>query len=274
MSIRASRVGSRRLSMRFRGVLRAAPAGRTSTVLMVAIVVLLCAVTGSLAWAQTSYPASPEMASNGVSTYTKETSGSGILVSLYDASASLVGFATVATTESGGILADWRGEDGMHVQLESISGGEVYRLTDVFDGETGEMVFNHQAAEWTISDGAARVIALNQVAVELAAASLDAGSPASTMGASPSGTRVSSDAEEPCEGGDCRGSGFSASKSYCCKEASGNASVCCTNSLCWGCCEWMTCDAMCAMGDYICSCGITGTSCGTREGAEDLHLHW
>jgi len=64
-----------------------------------------------------------------------------------------------------------------------------------------------------------------------------------------------------CTGYTCRGFGTGAAKSLCCQDATNDANVCCWNSVCIGCCSFLSCDAACGIGDYICFCGRTGTSC-------------
>lgn len=66
-----------------------------------------------------------------------------------------------------------------------------------------------------------------------------------------------------CSGYRCRGTGTGTAKSLCCESATNDANVCCWNSLCIGCCSLLSCDAGCAIGDYICFCGRTGTSCSS-----------
>lgn len=66
-----------------------------------------------------------------------------------------------------------------------------------------------------------------------------------------------------CTGYRCRGEGVGSAKSLCCEDATNDANLCCWNSLCIGCCSFLSCDAGCAIGDYICFCGRTGTSCSS-----------
>jgi hypothetical protein len=71
-----------------------------------------------------------------------------------------------------------------------------------------------------------------------------------------------------CNGPYCRGTDVAPSRSYCCYEARLAAGSCCWNSLCIGCCQylsnWGSCDAWCAVGDYFCFCGVTGISCSAN----------
>ncbi|MGD2113915.1 MAG: hypothetical protein PVG07_02610 [Acidobacteriota bacterium] len=64
-----------------------------------------------------------------------------------------------------------------------------------------------------------------------------------------------------CSGYTCRGFGTGAARSLCCQNATNDANVCCWNAICIGCCSFLDCDAACGIGDYICFCGRTGTSC-------------
>lgn len=60
-----------------------------------------------------------------------------------------------------------------------------------------------------------------------------------------------------------RGSSYGASKSSACQGARDDANTKCSNCSCLGCCGWLspTCDCACGVGDYMCSCGITGFAC-------------
>lgn len=60
-----------------------------------------------------------------------------------------------------------------------------------------------------------------------------------------------------------RGSSYGASKSSACQGARDDANTKCSNCSCLGCCGWLsaTCDCACGVGDYVCSCGITGFAC-------------
>ncbi len=64
-----------------------------------------------------------------------------------------------------------------------------------------------------------------------------------------------------CNGSHCRGFGTGGAASGCCAEAWQDASDCCTNGICWGCCQFLSCDKACGIGDYICFCGVTGIEC-------------
>jgi len=64
-----------------------------------------------------------------------------------------------------------------------------------------------------------------------------------------------------CTGRQVRGSSISGTRSGCCEAATDDANGQCSNGACWGCCSLLSCDASCALGDYGCFCGITGTAC-------------
>jgi hypothetical protein len=62
---------------------------------------------------------------------------------------------------------------------------------------------------------------------------------------------------------DVRGHCVGDSRSGACWCAKNDANYQCNNSACWGCCDWLSqdCDCACLVGDYFCSCGITGFPC-------------
>lgn len=64
-----------------------------------------------------------------------------------------------------------------------------------------------------------------------------------------------------CDGFKCRGMSTAVVASTCCAEAWQEASNCCTNGICWGCCRFRECDTGCGFGDYVCICGVTGIQC-------------
>lgn len=64
-----------------------------------------------------------------------------------------------------------------------------------------------------------------------------------------------------CDGFRCRGFGAAGAASLCCEDAWQDASNCCTNGICWGCCAFLGCDTACGLGSYICFCGVTGIEC-------------
>ncbi|MEA2693856.1 MAG: hypothetical protein QOJ16_3243 [Acidobacteriota bacterium] len=64
-----------------------------------------------------------------------------------------------------------------------------------------------------------------------------------------------------CTGRRARGTNIAATRSGCCEGATDDANWQCWNAYCTGCCSLLSCDAVCALGDYACSCGVTGTSC-------------
>lgn len=66
-----------------------------------------------------------------------------------------------------------------------------------------------------------------------------------------------------CYGSYYRGFGTGSSKSLCCQDAINDVNVKCSNSYCYGCCSLLSCDAVCGVGDYVCSCGISGRACSS-----------
>ncbi len=66
-----------------------------------------------------------------------------------------------------------------------------------------------------------------------------------------------------CYGRYVRGSTINRSRSYCCQYARDDANIKCSNRYCVGCCSFWSCDTYCGIGDYFCSCGITGRSCSS-----------
>lgn len=67
-----------------------------------------------------------------------------------------------------------------------------------------------------------------------------------------------------CTGSRNRGDSVSGTRSGCCENANDEVQGECWNSKCAGCCETLSCDAVCALGDYFCSCGVTGYECGAQ----------
>lgn len=67
-----------------------------------------------------------------------------------------------------------------------------------------------------------------------------------------------------CTGSSNRGDSVSGTRSDCCEKAGDEVQGECWNSRCAGCCETLSCDAVCALGDYFCSCGVTGYECGAQ----------
>jgi hypothetical protein len=230
-----------------------------------AVLVLATIVTiteGHRVLAQSAYPATAEMLSNGVATYTKEAvPGSGVTVALYDASSSLVGSAIVTNTETGGMLADWTGSAGEHIHLLRNGAGDAYQLINVPSGQTGSISRNYQANGWLVSSIALLIIAEHQVAVQRTACALAAGSPAETAWMANPSPPALAGPEPECHNLGCRGTAVSDTRSWCCREANSRLQGCCSNAACWGCCETLGCDATCALGDYFCFCGQSGLSC-------------
>lgn len=58
-----------------------------------------------------------------------------------------------------------------------------------------------------------------------------------------------------------RGVGAGSSRSAACTKAREDALYACWNCACAGCCEYLSCDCWCGVGDYLCQCGITGYRC-------------
>lgn len=59
-----------------------------------------------------------------------------------------------------------------------------------------------------------------------------------------------------------RGSAVGSSRSLACDSATNDVQSKCINQWCWGCCQLLTCDCVCGVGDYFCSCGRSGDPCG------------
>ncbi|MCP3961607.1 MAG: hypothetical protein GY719_27520 [bacterium] len=67
-----------------------------------------------------------------------------------------------------------------------------------------------------------------------------------------------------CTGSWYRGAALAATASSCCYQATNNVNNRCTQAgcFCFGCCQILSCDSVCALGDYFCSCGVSGKGCG------------
>jgi len=77
------------------------------------------------------------------------------------------------------------------------------------------------------------------------------------------GDKVFNNCPPECLGPTVRGQTLVAwARSTCCAKATQDANNQCTNQYCWGCCQTYSCDAYCAVGDYLCfPCGVTGRMC-------------
>jgi hypothetical protein len=211
------------------------------------------------------------MEANGVTTYTKVESGGVVVVSLYDATEALVGTAEVSSTAAGSVVCEYFGEDGTHLAIEREGSGDVYNVTNMVTGTSGDVTYDEATDQWAVSNEVQQIFGDNSAAVGLGAASLAVGAPQTTSWI---------DNEDPpvldevpgvsCDGPRCRGQALSAARSHCCSQAHAEAAACCTNSACWGCCRTWSCDGMCALGDYFCSCGQSGTACSPDDAGNGL----
>lgn len=68
-----------------------------------------------------------------------------------------------------------------------------------------------------------------------------------------------------CSGSLHRGSGLGTSASQCCYDATSDVHQSCTNNYCIGCCRTFRCDVVCGIGDYFCSCGVSGQACSSDD---------
>ena len=64
-----------------------------------------------------------------------------------------------------------------------------------------------------------------------------------------------------CGGPYLQPSAVAGSRSRCCEIATNDANVACSNSLCFGCCRILGCDAVCGIGDFACVCTVLGQAC-------------
>lgn len=246
---------------------------------MIGVALAISFSTIGVALAQSSRPAMPEMVANGISSYRRVPIEGGVLVSLYDESGSVVGSAAVVITEDGHLRADWSGADGSRIQVERIGAGDLYRLIDVRSGEVGTMSFDHQSRHWRVDTAAEDIIAMDKLAIELAASSMDVGIPeipdwpSSSPGSNQGSDQSMADGNVECLGPQCRGFSASLTRSSCCMQARREAGNCCSNEFCWGCCGLLSCDSNCVplFGDYFCYCGVTGWSC---SGGDEMLIRW
>lgn len=234
------------------------------------VMTLVILAASSVLLAQDAQPAIPEMELVDIASYTIVESGGVVVVSLYDSDEELVGTADVTISQSGNVISEWFGEDGKHVIIESVGSGSSYTITDVLTDTTGDITYDEVNNQWTISNEVTQILADSSVATKLGASALAVGGPQTTawVETSPApeldGTGVS------CDGPHCRGWGSSAAESHCCANAHSQASGCCTNSACWGCCRTFGCDSWCALGPYFCSCGFTGVACNPGDAGTGL----
>jgi hypothetical protein len=172
--------------------------------------------------------------------------------------------------EQGHTLIEYADNAGSQLSIRWAEDRGAVSIADRVSDLTGNAQFDLQAFRWVRDPQFVRLEEEKGLQFELAAAvfadvqeskrprkavlsrTTDSGCPTAT-----SGDNVGLVA---CGGFRCRGWGVAASGSLCCEEAAWDASFCCTNMACWGCCDFGSCDEACALGRYICFCGIRGTS--------------
>jgi hypothetical protein len=145
-------------------------------------------------------------------------------------------------------------------------------LTDAGTGASGTATFDMQKNEWSRDEAFETLMAKRGgdaelagiVAADLSAASYEASPTQQPTNSCSSEAPAAPDQEISCSGIWCRGFGIGVSTSICCQESWQDASNCCSNLACWGCCSFLDCDFHCGLTRYFCFCGTSGRSCSYR----------
>lgn len=217
---------------------------------------------------------SQEAAARGVEQYEELFTPEGQAVALKAAGGEEIGTLLMEPDGLGGtrFVLKAAGREPISVAFDKERG--ILIVTDSADGETGIARFDLKLQEWSRDEIFEKIASKRGADLELIAvviSDLDArGRPQPSSDASACQSDTS---QEPtpqwfgdvgCQGSKCRGVGVDVTTSSCCEDAFQDASNCCSNGLCWGCCRFLDCDFHCALTRYFCFCGATGISCSHK----------
>lgn len=241
---------------------------------LTALVVAAALGSASLEAAAQHHEATGEMAALGVAEYWSESEGSQSRIEFIGSQGNVMAAIDVNAADPSALRAEISlstdAAQGLSFVWDQVHG--TLKLRDPESGQSLESRYDLQKGSW---QGDPRIGALGRRysrEIALAALALDAtlgagkttalttAEPACAVGSVIPGVGISSILID-CDGFRCRGFGTGGSASGCCEEAWQDASNCCTNGICWGCCRFLACDKGCAIGDYICFCGVTGVEC-------------
>jgi len=245
-----------------------------------AFVMVLLLASGAYAGV-TSAPMLPEdsVQAAGVVSYQVHETGGTVEINLLNQGNGSLGEVVVKSGDFG-YSAELRGGDGLPIAMEWNQAKGILEIKEIGSDRIGYSYFDFQAFEWKAEPAFDELVTARKADVDLlmgVVADYDKGRGhrGSILAAKQAGGSCASKQQAlvtsplgeiaakgiVCTGYTCRGFGTGAAKSLCCQDATNDANVCCWNSVCIGCCSFLSCDAACGIGDYICFCGRTGTSC-------------
>lgn len=221
---------------------------------------------------QTMERRAAEARSKGVDHYHVTEFGQGAaMVDLVASSGDVLGQARVIRLKGDTLAVTFQrpGESALKMRWDSAAG----TFDVIVDGVKASKRFDFKKFEWT-TEGAAYLFDTKGKTIELATAVMTDVRGGGMLGKSSEGGPMETNwvndwviddgtLGTSCAGPTVRGTGAGDGRSNACRLATVDANTQCSNVKCIGCCRLLDCDAVCAVGDYVCYAGRSGDSCGT-----------